>query len=333
MEAINNTLLDKQSESTKKAYDRIKKSYEIWKNNRPHSDDLVAEWIQHEAKTKAPTTLWTQVSLLTKYLECEQNIKIDRSKINSYLKVLTSTHKKKQACAFTKEELTQFLKNHSNEDAILVKKLYILLAYYGALRTSEATYLTFRDINISSEGLLVTIVRKKTDKAGIGEVKLIPREDDPLLDPIKIFQAYSDAVPSKERLWLQYNHKLNKYINSPIGKNSLAKIASEVAKYLGKENPESYTGHAFRVTSATVLADEGISVTNLKRHGGWKSDSVAENYIRNSKKIKIDTANLLSLADTKNTSKTSSSNTTFVFNNCVFNGSVKFSAENSNSSQ
>ncbi|KAJ8914344.1 hypothetical protein NQ315_011332 [Exocentrus adspersus] len=37
-----------------------------------------------------------------------------------------------------------------------------------------------------------------------------------------------------------------------------------------------YTGHCFRRTSASLLADSGASIDVLKRHGGWKSASVAE---------------------------------------------------------
>ncbi|KAJ8922089.1 hypothetical protein NQ315_004021 [Exocentrus adspersus] len=44
-------------------------------------------------------------------------------------------------------------------------------------------------------------------------------------------------------------------------------------------------------TSASLLADSGASIDVLKRHGGWKSASVAEGYIENSintKKIVAD---------------------------------------------
>jgi hypothetical protein len=42
-----------------------------------------------------------------------------------------------------------------------------------------------------------------------------------------------------------------------VGKNTCSKIACQVALALGKEEPTKYTGHAFRVSSATALADAG----------------------------------------------------------------------------
>lgn len=50
-----------------------------------------------------------------------------------------------------------------------------------------------------------------------------------------------------------------------------------------------YTGHCYRRTSASLLADSGADILTLKRHGGWKSSTVAEGYVEDSitNKIKI----------------------------------------------
>ncbi|KAJ8910165.1 hypothetical protein NQ315_005768 [Exocentrus adspersus] len=74
-------------------------------------------------------------------------------------------------------------------------------------------------------------------------------------------------------------------------KKTLGKIPQKVAEYLNLPNSTLYTGHCFRRTSASLLADSGASIDVLKRHGGWKSASVAEGYIENSintKKIVAD---------------------------------------------
>jgi integrase len=53
-----------------------------------------------------------------------------------------------------------------------------------------------------------------------------------------------------------------------------------------------YTGHSFRRTSATLLANaSGTDILDLKRHGGWKSGTVAEGYISESITNKIQVAN------------------------------------------
>ena len=55
---------------------------------------------------------------------------------------------------------------------------------------------------------------------------------------------------------------------------------------LGKPNPEWYTGHCFRRTGATILAEAGLTMNLIKNAGDWKSASVAEGYIDSSDRIK-----------------------------------------------
>ena len=55
-----------------------------------------------------------------------------------------------------------------------------------------------------------------------------------------------------------------------------------MAKELGLDNWKKYTGHCWRRTGATCLADEGISEVALKR-GDWKSATVAMRYTNTSR--------------------------------------------------
>ncbi|KAJ8914384.1 hypothetical protein NQ315_017474 [Exocentrus adspersus] len=77
-------------------------------------------------------------------------------------------------------------------------------------------------------------------------------------------------------------HKQGRCTVQPVGKNTFEKIPSIIAKYLGLSDPDKYTGHCMRRTSSTLLAEAGASMTTLKRHGGWKSTSVAEGYLEDS---------------------------------------------------
>jgi integrase len=125
---------------------------------------------------------------------------------------------------------------------------------------------------------MVTIIRSKTDGAMIGETKLLPFLEDKSICPVEIYNRYASMVPSQTgRLFLTW--RKTKFINSPVGKNTIAKYPSRVAKFLGLSEPKKYTGHAWRSTSATVLADSGASQLDLKRAGSWKSDTVAKGYL------------------------------------------------------
>jgi hypothetical protein len=93
------------------------------------------------------------------------------------------------------------------------------------------------------------------------------------------------------RLFLKYNN--GKCVNQHVGINKILEIPSLIAKWLGKEFFEGYTGHCFRRTSATLLVNARGNMTSFKRHGGWKATAIAESYIEE-KKNKIDISNKIS---------------------------------------
>lgn len=82
------------------------------------------------------------------------------------------------------------------------------------------------------------------------------------------------------------NYQQGKCTRQPIGKKKIAKMPSVIALYLNLPNADLYTGHCFRRTAATLLANTGASMTTIKRHGGWKSAQVAEGYIADSKETR-----------------------------------------------
>lgn len=99
----------------------------------------------------------------------------------------------------------------------------------------------------------------------------------------KIVKNYTNLRPKNfkcDRFFLQYHN--NRCIRQVVGKNTIANCPKRIATFLNLPNAEKYTGHGFRRTSVTILADSGADITTIKRHGGWKSTAVAEGYIQNS---------------------------------------------------
>jgi integrase len=235
------------------------------------------------------------------------------------------------------EELFNFINSAENQ-LFLVMKLIILFCYFGALRMSECAAILQADVTLTARGLLVKIIRKKTDKASVGTTFVVPNLENLKAheyNPIDLYKdyIYQTAHVTTKRLFVKYNPKTQEYVSSPIGKNTMAKYPSRVAEFLKLDNPSSYTGHSLRATSATILADSRSSLENLKCHGGWKSTSVAEGYVRESAHNKTDIAfSLTAPTTTTNTTSSSSSTTTntsvpgVVFVNCVFE-QVNFSAQ------
>lgn len=61
------------------------------------------------------------------------------------------------------------------------------------------------------------------------------------------------------------NYQKGKCTTQRVGINKIGYMSKTIATYLKLHNPELYTGHSFRRSSATVLVDAGEDITSLKR--------------------------------------------------------------------
>lgn len=108
---------------------------------------------------------------------------------------------------------------------------------------------------------------------------------------IGVFRKYAALRPKEmndRRFFVKYQN--GKCQRSVMGIHKIGSVPKEVASYLKLPHWKEYTGHCLRRTSATLLVDAGADITCLKRHGGWRSSSVAEGYIEDSLANKKDIA-------------------------------------------
>lgn len=100
---------------------------------------------------------------------------------------------------------------------------------------------------------------------------------------LEIFRKYASLRKPNtphERFFVGYNK--GKCTTQPVGVNTIGGVPKKIAIYLELKDVDGYTGHCFRRSSATLLADSGASMSTIKRHGGWKSATVVEGYIEGS---------------------------------------------------
>lgn len=103
------------------------------------------------------------------------------------------------------------------------------------------------------------------------------------LNFIDIIRNYINLRPSNvkhNRFFVKFTK--GKCYVQPVGINTIGLLPKIIAQKIGLPNPVSFTGHCFRRSSATLLADSGANLLKIKQHGGWKSNSVAEGYVENS---------------------------------------------------
>lgn len=159
----------------------------------------------------------------------------------------------------------------------------LVVGVSGACRCDELVNMKIQDIEDMKTLLHIKIPYSKTYKS-----RSFTIVNEKFL---QIYRKYASLRPKEmkdSRFFVKYgNGKCQKAV---MGIHKIGSVPKEVAKFLKLPNPNLYTGHCLRRTSATLLVDGGADLTCLKRHGGWKSGTVAEGYIEESMANKNHTA-------------------------------------------
>lgn len=160
----------------------------------------------------------------------------------------------------------------------------------GACRRDELIKMKIDDIECKESLLIVCIPDSKTNQSR--KFTIINDTAENAIDYVGYYKKYIHLREQCKnnlgrRLFFRYSK--GRCTNQVIGMNTIGKIPSDIAKYLNLSNPNLYTGHCFRRTSATLLVHGGGDLIQLKKHGGWKSSNVAEGYIDDSMTNKIQT--------------------------------------------
>lgn len=144
----------------------------------------------------------------------------------------------------------------------------------GACRRQELSEVTAKDVETHGQMLFIKINNTKNK---------VPRSfaiHGPFYDIVKKYEALRTDKAKSDRFF--QNYQKGRCVAQPIGINKFGAMPKEIAKFLNLPDPDLYTGHSFRRTSATLLADSGADLLTLKRHGGWRSSTVAESYVEDS---------------------------------------------------
>jgi hypothetical protein len=179
--------------------ERAVNSFFLFNFTNPITEDTILVWLASKTPEYTPTSLWTMYSLVKKYLLWKNNVDLGKATlIQSFLKTLNKTHKKKKAPAFTRDQIFTWLARLTTPEN-LWKKICTLLELYGTLRTSEALHVEWKEVQEAVDGLIVAITRTKTDYAGEGETIFVPTLPGTNHDILALYHEYRDMAPVKKR--------------------------------------------------------------------------------------------------------------------------------------
>lgn len=231
---------------------------------------IMLAYFQDMSESYSPNSLWTKWSMLKSMIRIYNDI--DGSKLNkleAFLKRKRKGYKPKKSQVFNRDDIVKFLNNASDQEYLL-HKVVLIMGYFGGCRCQELLDMKINHIEDRGSVILVNIPESETDNS----IKFtIVEEND--FSAVGLVRKYMSLRPSGlERFFLTYRD--NGCTVQPVGKNTFGKIPSKIASFLNLPNPETFTGHSLRRISTLS------NMTTLKRHGGWRSSTVAEGYLDDS---------------------------------------------------
>ncbi|XP_043283728.1 uncharacterized protein [Venturia canescens] len=289
--AAEKTKIDLLPSKSKKIYEYTYDAFVKWKRERKTnltSETILMAYFKELSEKYKPSTLWSIYSMLKATLKIKEKIEIDTyHTFKEFIKKQSSGFTSNKSKVFTSENIQKFLSEAPNSQ-YLATKVALIFGISGACRSNELVKIKLDDIKKQGDLLVVNlpaITAKKPRTFVIAE------------EFTQIVQQYTDRRPQNattDRFFV--NFQKGKCTSQVIGIHKFSRMPKEIATYLKLDDPAKYTGHAFRRTSATLLADSGANMVTLKRPGGRKSGKVARSYVEKSVKNVSNIGNVISEA-------------------------------------
>ncbi|KAJ8915264.1 hypothetical protein NQ315_014771, partial [Exocentrus adspersus] len=247
-----------------------------WNSTTGERKGVLLAYFFNVDKHFAASSMWTKYSMLKSMLKVH--------------KVGSRKYKTKKAKILKRNQIEEFLKRHQMWNIYKLRFYFELFtgcidpgSRAGACRCNELTFLDISDVQDKGSYLYVLIPDTKTNISKSFTVM----EEAFSVNAVEMCRKYISLRPKAagRRFFLRCVD--GKCTTQHVGINTISKTFSKVASFLGLPDPESFTGHGMRRSWATLLANAGGDITTVKRHGGWKSTTVAENYIEESLSSKM----------------------------------------------
>lgn len=278
-EAATRATLDLLPTKSKKQYELAYKRFVEWcdRNNvaGKYSENVMLAYFEQNSKIWKSSTLWAHFSMIKAMLNVNNNQDISKFyKLIAFLKRKGEGYRPKKSKIFTRQNIDKFIAE-APDDKYLMFKVVAVMGILGACRREELCQMSLNNIEDLGNTLVVNIPDSKTRVSRTFTVIT-----ETYIDLYHKYLALRPAHVNHQRLFIKYTS--NKCTIQPVGINIFGKMPTDIARFLKLPNSELYTGHCFRRTSASLLADSGANLCTIKRHGGWKSSSVAEGYLEDS---------------------------------------------------
>jgi integrase len=181
-------------------------------------------------------------------------------------------------------------------DSLLGKRdrALLLLGFTGAFRRAELVGLNAEDLEETSDGLIVTIRRSKTDQEGEGRKVGIPQGAEQSTCPLWALEEWRSAAHIASGPLFRVMNRHGQVLTKRLSAEAVAIVVKRYAQKLNCD-PALFAGHSLRAGLATSAAAAGKSERAIMNQTGHRSLTTVRRYIRDGNLFRENAADKIGL--------------------------------------
>jgi len=276
-----------QSENTRRAYASDLRDFDSFcvargESSFPTTPQTIALYVTHLAATAKVSTIRRHLAAISVRhrrvsLESPCSHRIVRDVLSGISRDKGTAPRRVDA--LTLDVLTPLLLAIGTDDLAAKRdRAIVLLGFAGALRRSEIASLRVEDLQFSKRGLLVRIVRSKTDQFGEGQEIAVPFVENETLCAVRAVRSWLDATSIATGPLFRSLTPHRSVQDAPITGRDVANLIQRLATRARLSG--DFSGHSLRAGFATSAAQAKVPLDVIMRTTRHRSLSVLQGYIR-----------------------------------------------------
>jgi integrase len=279
-ESIEGYLRLSVADNTSRAYKADLDHFYAWGGSIPCPPETVAVYLAAHAGALSIATLTRRLAAISKK-HTVQGLPSPTSTelVKLTMRGIKRQHGKPQAQAapLCRDDLMLVLNAIPDDIRGYRDKAVLLIGFCAALRRSELCRIRFENLQLTAEGLILTLPRSKTDQTGEGRKIGIPHGHGKIC-PVQALKDWLGTSGVAEGFIFRAIEG-GRVVDGHLSDRTICNIVKSRVGLVGLP-AELYSGHSLRSGLATSAAQQGYSSWEIRRQTGHKSDGMLARYIR-----------------------------------------------------
>jgi integrase len=268
------------AKNTRKAYQNDIAHFLQCGGTIPTTPECVASYLAMHAHTLSIATLNRRIVAIGRAHTSQGLISPTRSElVTATLRGIRRTNgsAQRQVSPLLDTDMIQMVQGLTGIQGVRDKAL-LLTGFAGAFRRSELVALQVEDVRFVHEGIVIRLLRGKTDQNGLGRDIAIPFIKGRHC-PVRALKAWLTKSGIVTGALFRRINRYEQILPQGLTPQTVALIVKQRAAAAGL-NPALYSGHSLRAGLVTSAAKAGVSSWKIRQQTGHKSDVMMQHYIR-----------------------------------------------------